>query len=168
MEAALVGDYRPEHLFVLDQIFKPICFYQVRLQESDREIETVCSKWPSISRGVLPSGQVIISAPCRWSLAFRSMLVRRLVTHHTAVVTTRIKPADIIAHDDKDVCSGFFRLTARCLRCARHFRLLQPHQQPGLRHVRAEVNKATGDVLGEVLQARFNHRIMEPIFQATR
>jgi hypothetical protein len=27
-------------------------------------------------------------------------------------------------------------------------------------HVRAEVNKATGDVLGEILQARFNHRII--------
>jgi hypothetical protein len=29
--------------------------------------------------------------------------VRRLVTHHAVVVTTRVKPADIIAHDDKDV-----------------------------------------------------------------
>ena len=39
MEAALVGDYRPEHLFVLSQSLQAYRFYQVRIEECDREIE---------------------------------------------------------------------------------------------------------------------------------
>jgi len=39
MEAALVGDYRPEHLFVLDQSLQAYRFYQARIEECDHEIE---------------------------------------------------------------------------------------------------------------------------------
>jgi transposase len=39
MEAALVGDYRPEHLFVLGQGLQAYRFYQARIQECDAEIE---------------------------------------------------------------------------------------------------------------------------------
>ena len=39
MEAALVGDYRPEHLFVLGQSLQAYRFYQARTQECDTEIE---------------------------------------------------------------------------------------------------------------------------------
>ncbi|OLE97522.1 MAG: hypothetical protein AUG75_07220, partial [Cyanobacteria bacterium 13_1_20CM_4_61_6] len=39
MEAALVGDYRPEHLFVLGQSLQAYRFYQARTQECDAEIE---------------------------------------------------------------------------------------------------------------------------------
>jgi transposase len=39
MEAALVGAYRPEHLFVLDQSLQAYRFYQARIEECDREIE---------------------------------------------------------------------------------------------------------------------------------
>jgi transposase len=39
MEAALVGDYRPEHLFVLGQSLQAYRFYQARTQECDCEIE---------------------------------------------------------------------------------------------------------------------------------
>jgi transposase len=39
MEAALVGDYRPEHLFVLGQSLQAYRFYQTRTQECDAEIE---------------------------------------------------------------------------------------------------------------------------------
>ena len=41
MEAALVGDYRPEHLFVLNQNLQAYRFYQARIQECDREIEAL-------------------------------------------------------------------------------------------------------------------------------
>ena len=39
MQAALVGDYRPEHLFVLGQSLQAYRFYQARTQECDLEIE---------------------------------------------------------------------------------------------------------------------------------
>jgi transposase len=39
MEAALVGDYRPEHLFVLGQSLQAYRFYQARTQDCDAEIE---------------------------------------------------------------------------------------------------------------------------------
>jgi transposase len=39
MQAALVGDYRPEHLFVLAQSLQAYRFYQARIEECDREIE---------------------------------------------------------------------------------------------------------------------------------
>jgi len=39
MEAGLVGDYRPEHLFVLGQSLQAYRFYQARIQECDAEIE---------------------------------------------------------------------------------------------------------------------------------
>lgn len=41
IEAALVGDYRPEHLFVLKQNLQAYRFYQARIEECDREIETL-------------------------------------------------------------------------------------------------------------------------------
>ena len=44
MEAALMGDYRAEHLFVLDQSLQAYRFYQARLEECDREIETVLNE----------------------------------------------------------------------------------------------------------------------------
>ena len=40
MEAALVGDYRPEHLFVLGQSLQACRFYQARTQECDAQIES--------------------------------------------------------------------------------------------------------------------------------
>src|SRR6266403_2039324 len=40
MEAALVGDYRQEHLFVLGQSLQAYRFYQARIQECDAEIES--------------------------------------------------------------------------------------------------------------------------------
>src|SRR5262249_42768693 len=40
MEAALVGDYRPEHLFVLSQSLQAYRFYQARIQECDAQIES--------------------------------------------------------------------------------------------------------------------------------
>src|SRR5467141_33255 len=40
MEAALVGDYRPEHLFVLGQSLQAYRFYQARTQECDAEMES--------------------------------------------------------------------------------------------------------------------------------
>src|SRR5262249_36919835 len=39
MEAALVGDYRSEHLFVLGQSLQAYRFHQARTQECDAEIE---------------------------------------------------------------------------------------------------------------------------------
>ena len=39
VEAALIGDYRPEHLFVLDQSLQAYRFYQARIEECDRQIE---------------------------------------------------------------------------------------------------------------------------------
>lgn len=39
MEAALVGDYRPEHLFVLNQSLQAYRFYQARIQECDAQME---------------------------------------------------------------------------------------------------------------------------------
>jgi hypothetical protein len=35
----LVGDYRPEHVFVLNQNLQSYRFYQARIEECDREIE---------------------------------------------------------------------------------------------------------------------------------
>ena len=40
MQAALVGDYRPEHLFVLGQNLQAYRFYQARIQECDVQIES--------------------------------------------------------------------------------------------------------------------------------
>lgn len=39
MQAALVGDYRAEHLFVLSQSLQAYRFYQARIEECDRQIE---------------------------------------------------------------------------------------------------------------------------------
>src|SRR5215471_20018116 len=44
MKAALEGDYRPEHLFVLSQSLQAYRFYQARIEESDREIEPLLEK----------------------------------------------------------------------------------------------------------------------------
>jgi len=44
MQAALVGDYRAEHLFVLSQSVQAYRFYQSRIEECDREIEPVLQK----------------------------------------------------------------------------------------------------------------------------
>jgi transposase len=41
IEAALVGDYRPEHLFVLNQNLQAYRFYQARIEECDQEMETL-------------------------------------------------------------------------------------------------------------------------------
>lgn len=41
IEAALVGDYRPEHLFVLNQNLQAYRFDQARIEECDREIKTL-------------------------------------------------------------------------------------------------------------------------------
>jgi transposase len=39
MQAALVGDYRPEHLSVLKRSLEAYCFYQSQIEECDRQIE---------------------------------------------------------------------------------------------------------------------------------
>ena len=44
MQAALVGDYRAEHLFVLSQSLQAYRFYQARIEECDREIEPLLEK----------------------------------------------------------------------------------------------------------------------------
>ena len=44
MQAALVGDYRPEHLFVLSQSLQAYRFYQTRIEECDREIAPLLEK----------------------------------------------------------------------------------------------------------------------------
>ena len=44
MQAALVGDYRAEHLFVLKQSLQAYRFYQARIEECDREIEPLLEK----------------------------------------------------------------------------------------------------------------------------
>jgi transposase len=44
MEAALVGDYRAEHLFVLGQSLHAYRFYQAQMEVCDREIETVLNQ----------------------------------------------------------------------------------------------------------------------------
>ena len=44
MKAALQGDCRPEHLFVLSQSLQAYRFYQARIEESDREIEPLLEK----------------------------------------------------------------------------------------------------------------------------
>lgn len=44
MQAALVGDYRPEHLFVLSQSLQAYRFYQARIEECDREIKPLLEK----------------------------------------------------------------------------------------------------------------------------
>jgi transposase len=44
MQAALVGDYRAEHLFVLNQSLQAYRFYQARIEECDREIEPLLEK----------------------------------------------------------------------------------------------------------------------------
>ena len=44
MQAALVGDYRAEHLFVLSQSLQAYRFYQTRIEECDREIEPLLEK----------------------------------------------------------------------------------------------------------------------------
>ena len=44
MQAALVGDYRAEHLFVLNQSLQAYRFYQARIQECDRETEPLLEK----------------------------------------------------------------------------------------------------------------------------
>src|SRR5215471_6371831 len=40
----LVGDYRAEHLFVLNQSLQAYRFYQARIQECNREIEPLLEK----------------------------------------------------------------------------------------------------------------------------
>ena len=54
MQAALVGDYRPEHLFVLSQSLQAYRFYQARIEECDREIEPLLEK--------LAQGQVEVAS----------------------------------------------------------------------------------------------------------
>ena len=44
MQAALVGDYRAEYLFVLSQSLQAYRFYQTRIEECDREIEPLLEK----------------------------------------------------------------------------------------------------------------------------
>ena len=44
MQAALVGDYRAEHLFVLSQSLQAYRFYQARIEECDRETEPLLEK----------------------------------------------------------------------------------------------------------------------------
>ena len=44
MQAALVGDYRAEHLFVLNQSLQAYRFYQARIEECDRETEPLLEK----------------------------------------------------------------------------------------------------------------------------
>lgn len=44
MQAALVGDYRAEHLFVLSQSLQAYRFYQARIEECDREMEPLLEK----------------------------------------------------------------------------------------------------------------------------
>ena len=44
MQAALVGDYRAEHLFVLSQSLQAYRFYQARIEECDRELEPLLQK----------------------------------------------------------------------------------------------------------------------------
>ena len=44
MQAALAGDYRAEHLFVLSQSLQAYRFYQARIEECDREIEPLLEK----------------------------------------------------------------------------------------------------------------------------
>ena len=51
---------------------------------------------------------------------------------------------------------GSFRLGFRGLRSSGHLRLLEADQQPRLRRVRAKVHEATGNILSQILQARFD------------
>jgi transposase len=44
MKAALKGDCRPEHLFVLSQSLQAYRFYQARIEECDREIEPLLER----------------------------------------------------------------------------------------------------------------------------
>jgi transposase len=44
MQAALVGDYRAEHLFVLSQSLQAYRFYQARIEECDRQMEPLLEK----------------------------------------------------------------------------------------------------------------------------
>jgi len=44
MQAALVGDYRAEHLFVLSQSLQAYRFYQARIEECDRQTEPLLEK----------------------------------------------------------------------------------------------------------------------------
>ncbi len=44
MQAALVGDYRAEHLFVLSQSLQAYRFHQARIEECDRQIEPLLEK----------------------------------------------------------------------------------------------------------------------------
>jgi transposase len=44
MQAALVGDYRAEHLFVLSQSLQAYRFYQARIEECDRETQPLLEK----------------------------------------------------------------------------------------------------------------------------
>jgi hypothetical protein len=60
--------------------------------------------------------------------------------------------------------SGLFCLGTRCLRRAGHLRLFLPDQQPGLRRVRAKVHEAGGNILSEILQARFDNSVIGPDF----
>ena len=55
----------------------------------------------SREKGVAPGGAALLTIPVREQRGFFSYTinVRRLVTHHTAIVTTWVKPADIIAYD---------------------------------------------------------------------
>lgn len=44
MQAALAGDYRAEHLFVLSQSLQAYRFYQARIEECDRQMEPLLEK----------------------------------------------------------------------------------------------------------------------------
>ena len=68
--------------------------------------------WSTRSDGLLPgyessaaSGAALLRIPAvkQRALLSDAVDVRRLVTHHAAVVTTWVKPADIITHDHKDI-----------------------------------------------------------------
>ena len=57
MQAALVGDYRAEHLFVLSQSLQAYRFYQARIEECDREIEPLPGKTGPTGRSRLGQAQ---------------------------------------------------------------------------------------------------------------
>lgn len=44
MEAALTGDYRPEHVFVLGQSLQAYRFYQSQIEDCDRQVEGVLAE----------------------------------------------------------------------------------------------------------------------------
>jgi hypothetical protein len=88
--------------------------WSYRREESPRSNGSASRSKIFGTRSLLPShesraacGAALLPIPAgkHCTLLGNPVDVRRLVTHHTAIVTTRIKPADIIAHDDKE-CSA--------------------------------------------------------------